>query len=92
MEGIWGNLGGFWGGVSGLCALHALNNLLQRPWLSQASGSRIWGLRVSEFGGVSGQFPEFGEGSQGSLGAVEGVGAGWGLEGFPIWGGVSGSF
>ncbi|XP_059716957.1 josephin-2 isoform X1 [Haemorhous mexicanus] len=42
-------LPGFGSGVPGyherqrrqLCALHALNNLLQRPWLSQASADRI---------------------------------------------------
>ncbi|XP_072777673.1 josephin-2 isoform X2 [Taeniopygia guttata] len=46
-----GALAGFGSGVPGapyherqrrqLCALHALNNLLQRPWLSQASADRI---------------------------------------------------
>uniref|UniRef100_A0A8U8BV38 ubiquitinyl hydrolase 1 n=1 Tax=Geospiza parvula TaxID=87175 RepID=A0A8U8BV38_GEOPR len=46
-----GGLPGFGSGVPGvpyherqrrqLCALHALNNLLQRPWLSQASADRI---------------------------------------------------
>ncbi|XP_057898256.1 josephin-2 [Melospiza georgiana] len=46
-----GRLPGFGSGVPGvpyherqrrqLCALHALNNLLQRPWLSQAQADRI---------------------------------------------------
>ncbi|XP_064593432.1 josephin-2 isoform X3 [Zonotrichia leucophrys gambelii] len=48
---VGGGLPGFGSGVPGvpyherqrrqLCALHALNNLLQRPWLSQAQADRI---------------------------------------------------
>uniref|UniRef100_A0A8U8BLE3 ubiquitinyl hydrolase 1 n=1 Tax=Geospiza parvula TaxID=87175 RepID=A0A8U8BLE3_GEOPR len=52
-----GGLPGFGSGVPGvpyherqrrqLCALHALNNLLQRPWLSQASADRICPPRLA---------------------------------------------
>ncbi|KAM6996727.1 josephin-2-like [Passerculus sandwichensis] len=65
-----GRLPGFGSGVPGvpyherqrrqLCALHALNNLLQRPWLSQAQADRICQRGVCEFGEGS---QGFGEGS-----------------------------